>query len=87
MFGLNRVFVGVRSVLLSASDGVVHLGAVSVEDSWENILKANIVGAYNVFEAARRRNVERVVFATTNHVIGFYRRDRRLDNAAPRIGV
>ncbi|MCH7889812.1 MAG: NAD(P)-dependent oxidoreductase [Proteobacteria bacterium] len=68
--------------MMDGVDGVVHLGAVSSEDSWENILEANIVGAYNVFEAARRRNVERVVFATTNHVVGFYRRDRRLDNAA-----
>jgi uronate dehydrogenase len=66
--------------MMDGVDGVVHLGAVSGEDSWENILEANIVGAYNVFEAARRHNVERVVFATTNHVVGFYRRDRRLDN-------
>jgi len=56
--------------------GVVHLGAVSVEDSWEQILPNNIVGTYNVFEAARRRDVRRILFASSNHAVGFYRRDQ-----------
>ena len=59
-------------------DGVVHLGAVSVEDSWEEILPNNIVGTYNLFEAARRGGVKRVLFASSNHAIGFYRRDQRI---------
>ncbi len=61
-------------------DGIVHMGGRSVEDSWEVIHSANIVGGYNLFEAARRQGVERVVFASTNHAIGFYRRDRLIDN-------
>ena len=36
------------------------------------VLPANIVGAYNVYEAARQRGVKRIVFASSNHVIGFY---------------
>ena len=63
-------------------DGVIHLGASSVEDRWEPILNNNIVGGYNLFEAARRQGVPRVVFATTNHVVGFYRRQRTIDHAA-----
>ncbi len=62
-------------------DGVVHLGAIAGEGDWESILRANIVGTYNVFEAARRQGVSRVVFASSNHVVGFYRRDRRIEGA------
>ena len=64
---------------LDGIDCVVHLAGVPEEDSWEKILPANIVGTYNVFEAARRRRVRRIVFASTNHVVGFHSRERRLD--------
>jgi uronate dehydrogenase len=59
-------------------EGIVHLGGHSVEGPWETILQANIVGCYNLFEAARRKGVERVVFASTNHTVGFYPRHRRI---------
>lgn len=59
-------------------DGVVHLGGFSVEGPWETILQANIIGTYNLFEAARRHGVKRVVFASSNHTIGFYPRSRRI---------
>ena len=63
---------------MAGVDGIVHLGAVSVEDSWEAILPNNIVGTYNLFEAARLAGVKRVLFASSNHAIGFYRRDQRI---------
>src|SRR5262249_47563952 len=63
---------------VAGADGIVHLGGFSVEGSWETILQANILGCYNVFEAARRHGVERVVFASSNHVVGFYPRRRRI---------
>lgn len=66
--------------LCAGVDGVIHLGGRSVEDSWEEIHPANIVGTYNLYEAARRQGVKRVIFASTNHVVGFYRRTRRIDN-------
>jgi uronate dehydrogenase len=59
-------------------DGIVHLGGQSLEAPWEAILNANVIGTYNLFEAARRKGVKRVVFASTNHVIGFYPRSRRI---------
>jgi uronate dehydrogenase len=59
-------------------EGIVHLGGVSVEGPWEAILQANIVGCYNLFEAARRKGVKRVVLASSNHVVGFYPRHRRI---------
>jgi uronate dehydrogenase len=71
--------------LMEGVDCVVHLGGVSFEDTWEKILPANIVGCYNVFEAARRQQVKRVVFASSNHAVGFHRRERFIDvHAVPR---
>ena len=61
-------------------DAIVHLGGYSVEGPWEPILKANIVGCYNIFEAARKNRVKRVLFATSNHAVGFYRRDQVIDH-------
>jgi len=58
--------------------GIVHLGGHSVEGPWETILQANIIGCYNLFEAARRHGVERVVFASSNHAVGFYPRQRKI---------
>ncbi len=58
--------------------GIVHLGGFSVEGPWETILNANIIGCYNLFEAARRAGVERIVFASSNHAVGFYPRQRRI---------
>ena len=65
--------------LMQGVDCVVHLGGVSFEDTWEKILPANIAGCYNVFEAARRQQVKRVIFASSNHAIGFHRRERFID--------
>jgi NAD+ dependent glucose-6-phosphate dehydrogenase len=54
-------------------NSVIHLAAsVSVESAWDDVLQNNLVGTYNVFEAARREGVETVVFASSNHVIGAY---------------
>ena len=61
-------------------EAVVHLGGFSVEGPWETILEANIVGLYNVFEAARRNGAKRILFATSNHAVGFYRRDQVIDH-------
>lgn len=61
-------------------DAIVHLGGYSVEGPWEGILSANIVGCYNVFEAARRNGVKRIVFPTSNHAVGFYRRSTTIDH-------
>jgi len=59
-------------------DGIVHLGGISGEAPWDAMLQSNIVGTYNLFEAARRHGVERVVFASSNHAVGFYPRSRRI---------
>jgi uronate dehydrogenase len=61
-------------------DAVVHLGGYSVEGPWEGILSANLIGCYNVFEAARRNGVKRILFPTSNHAVGFYRREQTIDH-------
>jgi len=61
-------------------DAIVHLGGYSVEGPWQGILSANIVGCYNVFEAARRNGVKRILFPTSNHAVGYYRRDQTIDH-------
>ena len=62
-------------------EAVVHLAASAALDApWDEVLHNNIVGTYNVFEAARLAGVSRVVFASSNHVIGMYELD-----GAPRL--
>ncbi len=62
--------------LMPAFEGqhtVMHLGGdPRVQAPWESILQNNIVGIRNVYEAAKLAGVERVIFASTNHVVGFY---------------
>ncbi|WP_225784728.1 NAD(P)-dependent oxidoreductase [Xenophilus sp. Marseille-Q4582] len=70
--------------LVAGCDAIVHLGGVSVERPFEEILEANIKGVFHIYEAARRRGVKRVVFASSNHVTGFHRQTERLDAHAPR---
>jgi uronate dehydrogenase len=54
-------------------DAVIHLAASSaVQTPWEAALTNNIVGQYTVLEAMRHEGVPRMVFATTNHVTGYY---------------
>ena len=56
-----------------AIDAVVHLGAdPSPRASWESVLRNNIIGTRNVYEAARLAGVKRIVFASSNHVVGNY---------------
>lgn len=68
---------------LAGVDAVVHLGGVSVEGPFEPILQANIVGTYNLYEAARQHGVRRIVYASSNHVTGFYRQDEIIDARCP----
>ena len=70
-----RAFADVRAAM-EGVDTVWHLaGDPSVSATWESVLENNIVGTRNVLEAAREAGVRRVVFASTNHVMGMYDRD------------
>ena len=64
--------------LVSGCDGIVHLGGISVERSFDLIEQANLRGVYNLYEAARANGMPRIVFASSNHTIGYYPQDQRL---------
>jgi uronate dehydrogenase len=66
---------------LDGIDAIAHFGGFSVEGPWETIHAANIVGCYNLFEAARRKGVRRVLFASSNHAVGFYPRHQAISPA------
>jgi uronate dehydrogenase len=70
--------------LLQGMDAVVHLGGLSTEHHFDRILQANIIGVYNLYEAARQHGVKRIVFASSNHVTGFYRQDEVIDVTMPK---
>ena len=61
-------------------DCVVHMGGQSIEGSWDNVLNSNIIGMYNLYEACRKNNVKRVIWASSVHTVGFYPRSQVLDN-------
>lgn len=69
--------------LLDGVEAVVHLGGISTDGPFDAIVQANIVGAYNLYEAARQHGVRRIVFASSNHVTGFYRQDQTIDATMP----
>ena len=51
-----------------------------MEGPWKGILNANIIGCYNMFEAARINGVKRIIFPSSNHATGFYRRATTIDH-------
>lgn len=70
--------------LIEGCDGIVHMGGQPVEASWEIIKNANIDGMFNLYEAARKSSVTpRIVFASSNHAIGFHEQTTRLDANSP----
>ena len=71
--------------MVQGVEAIVHLGGVSVEGPFAPILQANILGVFNLYEAARKHGVRRVIFASSNHVTGFYRQSETITaDHAPR---
>lgn len=60
------------TALLKDADMVVHFGAIGDEAPFDQILQSNIVGAYNVWEAAWKNNLKRVVYASSIHAVGMH---------------
>src|SRR4051812_15448960 len=59
-------------IALEGAEAVVHLAAIPGEAAFDRLLGPNFVATYNVFEAARRQGVRRIVFASSNHATGMY---------------
>ena len=71
------------NAMVQGVDAIIHLGGVSVEGPFEPIMQANILGVYHLYEAARTQGVKRVVFASSNHVTGFYRQSETITSDLP----
>ncbi len=70
-----------QAAILRLAEGcgtILHFGGVSTEQPFEAVLGANIRGGYHVYEAARA-NQARLIFASSNHSIGFWERSQTLD--------
>jgi uronate dehydrogenase len=59
--------------LVQGCDVVVHFGGISVEAPFKPLMEANMLGMYNLYQAVLHHGVRRVIFASSNHVTGFYR--------------
>ena len=71
------------SDLMEGADMAVHFGAVGDEAPFEEIVGPNIIGAYNVWEAAHRHGVRRVVYASSIHAVGMYPKTELMGTDVP----
>ncbi len=78
----TRIDLNDGPAILRLAEGcgtVVHFGGISVEQPFETVIGPNIRGLYHAYEAARREGA-RMVFASSNHVVGFHERSEVLDS-------
>jgi uronate dehydrogenase len=59
-------------------DAILHLAGLPGERSLDQIVRVNVLGASNVYEAARLTGIRRVVLGSSNHVVGFYPRHQKV---------
>jgi uronate dehydrogenase len=64
-------------------DAIVHFGAAPLERPWEEILDSSIKGGYNIYEAARRHGIKRIIYASSIHAVGYERRESGADTDTP----
>jgi len=69
--------------LMEGVDAVLHFGGISTEAPFEAIMQANILGVANLYEAAHKHGVKRLMFASSNHAIGYYKTTDMLDANMP----
>lgn len=69
--------------LLDGVEAVVHFAGFPRESEWPTLLEANIRVAINLWDAAVAAGVQRIVYASSNHAVGYYARDQRIDDRAP----
>ena len=65
--------------VIEGADMVVHMGAFVDEGPFEQLLGPNFVGSYNVWEAAHKHGVRRVVYASSIHAVGMYPKNEFID--------
>ncbi len=79
--GFEQIDLNDGPALLRFAHGcgaILHFGGISIDKPFEEVLGPNLRGVYHVYEAARQERA-RVVFASSNHSIGFHERSAVLD--------
>ena len=66
--------------ILKKTDVIVHFGAYSNEGPFQEILKANILGAYNILKSAKKHKIKRIIFASSIHSVGMYQVDQNINH-------
>jgi uronate dehydrogenase len=71
------------SAVIEGAEMVVHMGAFVDEGPFEQLLGPNFIGSYNVWEAASRHGVRRVVYGSSIHAVGMYPKNQFIDADVP----
>ena len=66
--------------ILKKADVIVHFGAYSNEGPFQEILNANILGAYNIWKSAKKHKIRRIIFASSIHSVGMYQVDQNINH-------
>ncbi len=66
--------------ILKKTDIIIHFGAYSNEGPFEEILKANILGSYNIWKSAEKNKIKRIIFASSIHSVGMYKVNKNIDH-------
>jgi uronate dehydrogenase len=69
--------------LLDGVDAVVHFAGYPREADWATLIDANLRTSINLWEAAAQAGVNRILYASSNHAVGYYRRDQRIGPRDP----
>jgi uronate dehydrogenase len=64
---------------MAGCSAVVHFAGYPREACWDVLLPANVQGVINLWEAAHAAGVDRIIYASSNHAVGFYPRQETLD--------
>ncbi|KEJ88200.1 NAD-dependent epimerase/dehydratase family protein [Sulfitobacter donghicola] len=67
------------NAVIEGAEMVVHMGAFVDEGPFEQLLGPNFVGSYNIWEAASRHGVRRVVYGSSIHAVGMYPKNEFID--------
>ena len=66
--------------ILKKTDVIIHFGAYSNEGPFEEILKTNILGSYNIWKSAEKNKIKRIIFASSIHSVGMYKINKKIDH-------
>ncbi|MGR3640987.1 NAD-dependent epimerase/dehydratase family protein [Alterinioella nitratireducens] len=69
--------------ITEGADMVIHFGAIVDEGPFEELLGPNFIGAYNIWEAAHRNGLRRVVYASSIHAVGMYPKNQHIGTDVP----